>query len=134
MMRMNRPRTPPSVLPALTGEPVARSQWRWSAAEPEPSGRLLLPAAARRALGADATEARVVSGVVRGDTMVLRPGTTSGRAMTVDVRGRIYLPVWLRRHRGFLIGTHSIPDDHAVVIVPAALFDSIGDQLLGRVR
>ena len=95
-MRMNRPRTPPAALPDLTGPPVARSPWRWSAAEPEPSGRLLLPAIARRVLGADAAEARVASGAVRGDTLVLRPGTTSGRAMTVDVRGRIYLPVWLR--------------------------------------
>jgi bifunctional DNA-binding transcriptional regulator/antitoxin component of YhaV-PrlF toxin-antitoxin module len=133
-MRMNRPRTPPSALPDMTGEPVARSPWRWSAAESEPSGRLLLPAVARSVLGADAAEARVVSGAVRGDTLVLRPGTTSGRAMTVDVRGRIYLPVWLRRHPGFLIGTHTRPDDPAVVIAPAALFDSFGHQLLERDR
>lgn len=53
--------------------------------------------------------------------------------MTVDVRGRIYLPVWLRRHPDFLIGTHTA-DDPAVVIVPAAVVDAIGDQLLERVR
>lgn len=134
-MRMNRPRTPPAALPDLTGAAVAASPWRWSAAEPEPSGRLLLPAVARRVLGADASEPRVVSGAVRGDTLVLRPGTTTGRAMTVDVRGRIYLPVWLRRHPGFLIGTHTRPDeDPAVVIAPAALFDSFGHQLLERHR
>lgn len=124
------PRTPPAALPDLTGHPVARSLWRWSAAELEPSGRLLLPAAARRSLGADSTEIHAVTGAVRGDTLVLRPGTTSGRAMTVDVRGRIYLPVWLRRHLGFLIGTHTCPDHPAVVIAPAALFDSFGHQLI----
>ena len=131
---MNRPRTPPAALPDLTGPPVAASPWRWSAAEPEPSGRLLLPSAARCCLAADSSEARSVSGVVRGDTLVLRPGAGNGRSMTVDSRGRIYLPVWLRRHPGFLIGTHTLPADPAVVIVPAALFDAMGDQLLERVR
>jgi len=53
--------------------------------------------------------------------------------MTVDVRGRIYLPVWLRRHPGFLIGTHTA-NDPAVVIASAALFDSFGHQLLERDR
>lgn len=128
------PRTPPAALPDLTGPPVAVSPWRWSAAEPEPSGRLQLPAIARRILEADDAEARAVSGAVRGDTLILRPGTTSGRARTVDVRGRIYLPVWLRRHPGFLIGTHTRPDDPAVVIAPAALFDTFGHQLLARER
>lgn len=133
-MRMNRPRTPPAALPDLTGPTVAASQWRWAAAEPEPSGRLLLPSAARRCLVADSSQARSVSGVVRGDTLVLRTGAGNGRSMTVDRRGRLYLPVWLRRHHGFLIGTHTAPDDPAVVIVPAALFDAVGDQLLERVR
>ena len=54
--------------------------------------------------------------------------------MTVDVRGRIYLPVWLRRHPGFLVGTHVEGKAAAVVVVPAALFDAIGDRLLERVR
>ena len=135
-MRMNRPRTPPAVLPDLTGPPVARSLWRWSAAEPEPSGRLLLPAAARRALGANSTEARAVTGIARGDSLVLRPKAAggSGRAMTIDGRGRVYLPVWLRRHPGFLIGTRTGPDDPTVVVVPASLLDAIGEQLVERVR
>lgn len=130
---MNRPRTPPATLPDLTGPPVARSPWRWSAAEPEPSGRLLLPAAARGALGANSTEAHVVTGIARGDSLVLRPQVEGGRAITIDGRGRVYLPVWMRRHPGFLIGTHTA-DEPAVVIVPAALVDAIGDQLLERVR
>lgn len=130
---MNRPRTPPAALPDLTGEPVARSPWRWSAAELEPSGRLLLPAVARRVLGADSTEAHAVTGIARGDSLVLRPHAQGGRRMRIDGRGRIYLPVWMRRHPGFLIGTHPA-DEPAVVIVPAALVDAIGDQLLERVR
>ena len=131
---MNRPRTPSAVLPDLTGPAIEASPWRWSAAEPEPSGRLSLPTAARRVLVGDAAGAHQVSGAVRGDTLVLRPGSTDGRAMTVDGRGRIYLPVWLRRHPGFLIGTHHDPDDVAVVVVPAALFDAVGDRLLERIR
>ena len=132
-MRMNCSRTPPAALPDLTGPPVAASPWRWSAAEPEPSGRLLLTPVARRVLGADGGPSQPVSGSVRGDTLVLRPHHADGRAMTVDGRGRMYLPVWLRRQPGFLIGTNTTPDV-AVVVVPAALFDAIGDQLLARVR
>ncbi|MDP1821392.1 MAG: bifunctional adenosylcobinamide kinase/adenosylcobinamide-phosphate guanylyltransferase [Acidimicrobiales bacterium] len=119
-MRMNRPRTPPSaVLPDLTGPPITASAWRWSAAEPERSGRLLLPPPARRALGIDGDRTTSVSGVVRGDTLVLRTAAAdNGRAMTVDGRGRIYLPAWLRRHSSFLVGTHADPDEQAVVVVP----------------
>ena len=40
----------------------------------------MLPAIDRRLLGSDAVEAPVVSGAVRGDTLVLQPGTTSGEA------------------------------------------------------
>jgi hypothetical protein len=71
---------------------------------------------------------------VRGDTLLLRPDLGDGRSMTVDGRGRIYLPVWLRRHPGFFIGTHTLSGDPAVVVAPAALFDGIGDELLARVR
>lgn len=132
---MNRPRTPPApVLPDLTGPPVPVSPWRWSGAEPEPSGRLTLPPAARRALVRDVDAAVEVDGVVRGDTLVLRTDPAAGRAMTVDVRGRVYLPQWFRRHASFLVGTHHGADGTAVVVVPATPFDAIGDRLLERVR
>lgn len=132
---MNRPRTPPApVLPDLTGPPIETSPWRWSGADPEPSGRLTLPPVARRALVGDAADGREVTGVVRGDTLVLRADLDVGRAMTVDPRGRLYLPFWLRRHAGFLVGTHHDADGTAVVVVPAVLFDAIGDRLLDRVR
>lgn len=132
---MNRPRTPPAAaLPDLTGPPIEASPWRWSGAEPEPSGRLTLPPSARRALVRDAGSAVEVAGVVRGDTLVLRPGAVDGRSMTVDGRGRIYLPVWLRRHPGFIVGTHHDAGEVAVVVVPAVLFDAVGDRLLERIR
>lgn len=132
---MNRPRTPPSAaLPDLTGPPVTTSPWRWTAAEREATGRLQLPTAARQVLVGDAVGAHEVSAVVRGDTLVLRTDADGGRAMTLDARGRIYLPQWLRRHPSFLIGTHQGADDIAVVVVPAVLFDAIGDRLLERVR
>jgi len=75
-----------------------------------------------------------VAGVVRGDTLVLRTDVAIGRAMTVDARGRIYVPQWLRRHPGILVGTHIEGNAAAVVVVPATLFDAIGDRLLERVR
>lgn len=133
---MNRPRTPPApVLPDLTGPPVPLSPWRWGGAKPDPAGRLQLPPAARRALVGEADAAVEVDGVVRGDTLVLRPDAVDGRSVTVDGRGRIYLPAWLRRHPGFLVGTHHLVDGGvAVVVVPAVLFDAIGDRLLERVR
>lgn len=134
-MRMNRSRTPPSaVLPDLTGPPIEASPWRWSGAEPEPCGRLTLPPAARRALVGDPGGAVEVAAVVRGDTLVLRRNLLDGRSITVDGRGRVYLPVWLRRHASFLIGTHHDADDPALVVVPAMLFDTVGDRLLDRVR
>ena len=132
---MNRPRTPPApVLPDLTGPLVPVSPWQWAGADPEASGRVTLPPIARRALIGDTDGAVQVSAVVRGDTLVLRPDRAVGRATTVDARGRIYLPVWLRRHAGFLIGTHTNEDEAAVVVVPAVLFDAIGDRLLERVQ
>ena len=132
---MNRPRTPPApVLPDLTGPSIEPSSWRWFGAEAEPSGRLTLPPVARRALVGDADGAVEVSGVVRGDTLVLRPDLAVGRAMTVDARSRVYLPAWLRRHPGFLVGAHTDDDGAAVVVIPATLFDAIGDRLLERVR
>ena len=134
-MRMNRPRPSSAALPDHTGPPVKASPWRWAGAEPDPSGRLQLPPPARRALADDARGAIEVDGVVRGDTLVLRPGTVAGRDMTVDARGRIYLPLWLRRHSCFLIGTHNRDaGEVAVVVVPAVLFDTIGDRLLKRIR
>jgi hypothetical protein len=55
--------------------------------------------------------------------------------MAIDARGRLYLPQWLRRHASFLLGTHhDAADGAAVVVVPAVLFDAIGDRLLERVR
>lgn len=134
---MNRPRTSSvPVLPDLTGPPLEASPWRWGGAEPDPGGRVQLPPAARRALVGDADAAVEVDGVVRGDTLVLRPAPVAGRSMTVDARGRIYLPQWLRRHPSFLVGTHHHDDagEVAVVVVPATLFDVVGDRLLERVR
>lgn len=134
-MRMNRPRTPRApVLPDLTGPPIQASPWHWSRADPEPSGRLTLPPVARRALVGDADGAAAVAGVVSGDTLVLRTDVAIGCVMTVDARGRIYVPQWLRRHPGFLVGTHVEGNAAAVVVVPATLFDAIGDRLLERVR
>jgi len=76
-----------------------------------------------------------VAGVVRGDTLVPRTGPGVGRTMAIDARGRLYLPQWLRRHASFLLGTHhDAADGAAVVVVPAVLFDAIGDRLLERVR
>ena len=122
------PRTPP-VLPDLTAGQPPGSSWRWIAASLEPSGRVLLRAEVRHALGATPGQATRVSGVACGEALVLRPaGADRGRAMTVDRRGRIYLPVWLRRYPSFLIGIRTVGDP-VVVVVPASVLDAMGDQI-----
>lgn len=71
-----------------------------------------------------------MSGRVDGDALVLRAGAGVGRNLVVDRRGRLYVPVWLRRHHRVLIGACST--GAAVVIVPSELLDITGDQILER--
>lgn len=128
---MNHHRLPP-VLRQLTEPVAAESRWRWSTARIDPSGRLLLSVEARRVLGAEPGTPTVVSGRVEQDALVLRAGPGAGRDLVVDRRGRLYVPVWLRRHHTVLIG--ACDTRAAVVIVSSGLLDVTGEAILERVR
>lgn len=52
--------------------------------------------------------------------------------MTVDGRGRLYVPVWLRRGHGtwLIVGTQAATS--IVVVAPTSMLDALGDQLAGE--
>jgi hypothetical protein len=59
---------------------------------------------------------------------VLRRGG-AGATFSVDGRGRLYLPVWMRWTDAVLVGTQM--DRRLVVIAPVGVLDGIGDLLAG---
>ena len=115
------------------GDDPDRSGWSWAVVTLERSGRLLLPVEARTALDARPGNSVDVSGVCHRDTLVARTNG-DGRTMTIDRRGRLYVPAWLRRGdtSSLVVGTRHA--DRTVVIVATAIFDSIGDVLIGASR
>lgn len=56
------------------------------------------PDAARTALGA-LDGATPVTVLARGDALLVRPAPAEGRQRTLDGRGRLYVPNWLRAQR-----------------------------------
>lgn len=54
--------------------------------------------------------------------------------MTIDGRGRLYVPVWLRRSPvpWLLVGTRAAAS--IVVVAPASVLDGLGDRLLDGAR
>jgi DNA-binding transcriptional regulator/RsmH inhibitor MraZ len=88
-------------------------------------GRISLPAAARELLSGGRVRARS-----RHGALFLQAGGP-GAIVTVDGRGRLVVPMWLRRAAvtgELLVGTHRDPD--LVVVVPAAVLDESGDRLI----
>lgn len=55
-----------------------------------------------------------------------------GRRITVDRRGRLYVPAWLRQgaRTWLLVGTQAAAS--IVVVAPRSLLDGLGDRLLGE--
>jgi len=107
--------------------------WVWAVAPLEPSGRLLLPVEARDALGTGARGHGDAIGMCHGAALVLR-SSGHGRPMAIDGRGRLYVPVWLRRSPlpCLLVGTHAAAS--VVVVAPASVLDGLGDQLVAEAR
>jgi hypothetical protein len=70
-------------------------------------------------------------GVCLRDVMVIR-STGDGRRLTIDGRGRLYVPAWVRRNHdmSLVVGTHHA--QRTVVVVTPAVFDRVGDALIGR--
>jgi len=103
----------------------------WAIVTSERNGRLSLPAAACATLGASPGVAVRVAGICQRDALVLCVHG-DGRPMTIDRRGRAYLPVAMREQTALLVGAQS--DDSVVVITPATVLDRLGDVLAGGHR
>lgn len=111
----------------LGAEPPPR-RWAWAVAKLQPIGRITLPAEAGGALGWSPGVTVEIRGRSSRLALVLRRDGT-GAAFRVDGRGRLYLPVWLRRTDAVLVGTRE--DRPLVVIAAVGVLDGIGDLLLG---
>jgi DNA-binding transcriptional regulator/RsmH inhibitor MraZ len=106
-------------------------RWRWAVVRVEPTGRIILPAAAREILG--------VGGTVRGTcnrvASLLRPDG-AGAEVAIDGRGRVRLPAWPRTAAGVTgsVVVGSGPDLALVVVAPTDVLDGLGDLLVGGRR
>jgi hypothetical protein len=107
------------------------SRWRWSIVGLERIGRIRLPAVARAVL--DAAPGGHLRGRSDRTALALRKDG-SGAAVTMDGRGRVVVPMWLRRASAeagvLLVG--ACVDPAVVVVVPVAVLDRIGDLLIGE--
>ena len=131
---MHDPRTS-TALRQLTdlGADPDPSRWAWAIARVEGTGRIVLPTEARAALGAHAGERLAVAGVCNRVALVVRPDG-AGAPLTVDGRGRLRVPAWLRRVDAtmLLIGTHAAAA--TVLVAPTHVLDGLGDVLVGESR
>jgi DNA-binding transcriptional regulator/RsmH inhibitor MraZ len=109
------------------------SEWAWAVVRLDPKGRLALPLGARIALGPHGMERIEVRGVCHRVALVLSPDG-AGAAMTIDGRGRLCVPVWLRRGStsSVLVGANHATS--LVVVAPTAVLDGLGDVLVGESR
>lgn len=107
-------------------------RWSWTITRPDPQGRLHLPNDARGPLGVQAGRRHELRGIGRHLALVLNVDG-DGVAVPVDTRGRLSLPMWLRRPpRPLLVGVDR--DAHMVVVAPATVLDEIGCILSGVPR
>lgn len=108
-------------------------RWAWAIARLEPTGPLVLPVEARRALGVRTKERTPVRGVCHRTALVLQ-ADVSGAAFVVDGRGRLLVPAWLRTGTlaAVVVGTRL--DPVLVVIAPTRALDTLGDLLAGARR
>ncbi|MGI8662239.1 MAG: hypothetical protein ACR2LQ_03395 [Acidimicrobiales bacterium] len=102
--------------------------WDWAVTRLEPSGRILLSVSARAVLGALFDHRVDVWGRCRDATLVLGK-EASGRRLSIDGRGRLYVPMLLRRGPvpWLLVGANVA--DSIVVVAPISVLDGLGEQL-----
>lgn len=98
----------------------------WSVVSPDPTGRVQLPAAVADLLGTGPARARVIDGV-----LVLGELEGPGPCIGIDRRGRLYLPVWLRRPALVVVADAG---RGVVVLADVAVLDAVGERLLQGVR
>lgn len=101
-------------------------RWQWAVLEPEASGRVRLPTAAFQVLDGMPAWARI-----HGEVLVLGTDCARGRRVGVDQRGRLYLPVWLRR-AAVVVAT--APAEGLVLVTDAVVLDAVGDRLLAEMQ
>lgn len=108
-------------------------RWAWAIARVEATGRIVLPAEARAALGARVGERLTVAGICNRVALVVRTDGP-GAPLSVDGRGRLRVPAWLRRGdvAAMLVGTHRAAA--TVMVAPATVLDGLGDVLAGESR
>lgn len=93
----------------------------------------MLPAGARLALGSPPGRQTSVRGFCHRVALVVSPDG-AGAAMTVDSRGRLVVPAWLRRgpSAAMVVGTRR--DASVVVVAPTTVLDVLGEILMGPSR
>jgi hypothetical protein len=113
------------------GAAAEPARWQHWVIEMERTGRVTLPAAAR-CVAEGLTVLRATS---RDDALVLRRDGL-GAPTQLDGRGRLLVPVWLRRAaertRSVLVAARR-PDAAVVVIAPTSVLDGAVDELCGEV-
>jgi hypothetical protein len=96
----------------------------------------MLPVEARRVLGVVAGGGVTVRALCRGVALQLRSGG-AGVALGIDGRGRMVVPVWLRRAAGspgsVLVATR-LGGAPVVLVAPIGVLDGLGDVLVGEGR
>ncbi len=106
------------------------SRWEWMVVRVEPGGRLILPGPARNTLGLG-DGAGSVAAVCHPTSLVLgRDASVDRVRCRVDARGRLRIPVWLRRDdpATLLVGTD--PTNSVVVVANTRVLDAVGDSLV----
>ncbi len=126
---LNRVSTAMRQLDDLAGN-TPPPRWGWSIVTVEKTGRISLPTAARSALGVEDGHG-AFAGICHATSLVLRPGGPESRnTFRADGRGRLQIPVWLRRHDPPALLVGALVDQGVVVIASTSLLDDVGDGLL----
>ena len=118
-----------AVRPWPLGEPppaAATPRWAFAIAAMATTGRISLPTGALGALGVE--PGSTVRGFARGDRLVLHHDC-AGRPVTIDARGRLTLPVWLRRaaHPTCSVLIATSLEAGVVVVVPISALEAVAD-------
>lgn len=105
-------------------------RWEWSIVAVEKTGRISLPNSARSALGL-AGGPCAFAWICHARSLVLRRGGPDRwDAFRADARGRLQIPVWLRRDDPDVLLVGALVDDGVVVVAGTGVLDAVGDSLL----
>ena len=119
-------------LPLLSDDEDGAVRWSFAIVALQRAGRVTLPPAARAALGGCGSPRMAV----RGEVVLVRGGG-AGRRVTVDGRGRVVVPCWLRDAAepsgSILVAARSGGDaGPLVVLAPSRLLAGVADELVGE--